>query len=317
MIILKNDFEDLTQENRELLQEYFHGFDYQAAGYTLLANYIWRNTHCVCWEEIGDYLCIAGADCIKENARAIISMPLTRDGWYDPAKLRETILAVKERFDQRKIPFSIELIPGHMVHFLEEAFPGELRIEHDRDDDEYVYLKDKLITLSGRALHKKKNHLNSFLKEYEYEYREITQGMHDEIMEFVDNAKRNKTDDPEELESRELEETAIAEVLEFIGKPGIFGGAIYIGGELKAFSIGEMLSKDTAVAHFEKADDSIRGLYQAINSEFCKHLPEEVVYVNREEDMGIENLRHAKESYKPDHMSEKYSACFLASTVVE
>ncbi|MEG1726095.1 MAG: phosphatidylglycerol lysyltransferase domain-containing protein, partial [Anaerovoracaceae bacterium] len=74
---------------------------------------------------------------------------------------------------------------------------------------------------------------------------------------------------------------------------------------------------DTAVAHFEKANDEIRGLYQCINSEFCKHLPEEIIYVNREEDMGIENLRHAKESYKPDHMAEKYSACFSSIDVVE
>lgn len=33
--------------------------------------------------------------------------------------------------------------------------------------------------------------------------------------------------------------------------------------------------------------------------------------LNREEDMGLENLRHAKEALKPDHMEEKYSGCFL------
>ena len=71
------------------------------------------------------------------------------------------------------------------------------------------------------------------------------------------------------------------------------------------------MSEDTAVEHFEKANDDFRGLYQAICSEFCKNLPEEIVYLNREEDMGLENLRHAKEALKPDHMEEKYSGCFL------
>jgi hypothetical protein len=62
------------------------------------------------------------------------------------------------------------------------------------------------------------------------------------------------------------------------------------------------------LVHVEKADDRIRGLYQAINNEFCKRLPEETVYVNREEDMGLETLRQTKLSYRPHFMNEKFSA---------
>lgn len=311
MNILKHCFDELSEEDVEILKDYFNGFDYQGAGYTMLSNYIWRNTYCVCWEVIGEYLCLAGADCIEEDPKAIIAMPLTKDGWYEPAKLRYTILEAKKRFDQRKIPFSIGVIPGHMVHFLEEAFPEGLEISQDRDDDEYVYLKEKMITHSGRALHKKKNHLNHFLKNYQYEYKTITKDMVPEIKDFVAQLKKNRNYEKDEIESLELEETAIEEVLEFISHPGVFSGAILIEGKIEAFAIGELLSKDTAVTHFEKANDSFRGLYQAINMEFCKHLPDEVVYVNREEDMGLENLRKAKESYKPHHMAEKYSARLL------
>ena len=312
MNIFKHSFEDMTKEDAELLGEYFDGFDYRGAGYTLLSNYIWRNTHCLCWEVIGDYLCLAGADCmIADQPSAIISMPMSKTGDYDPVHLRETVMEAKERFEARKIPFSVELIPGHMVPFLEAAFPGQMTFVHDRDSDEYVYLKDKLITLSGRALHKKKNHMNYFLKNYTYEVKPITKEMTDEVLAFVARAREGRGYDDDELESLHMEEEAIREILLLIDQPQIYSAAIFIDGGLQAFAIGEILNSDTAAEHFEKANEDYRGLYQVICSEFCKSLPEEIVYVNREEDMGLANLRQAKEALKPDHMEERYSGRFV------
>ncbi|MCI5687128.1 MAG: phosphatidylglycerol lysyltransferase domain-containing protein [Emergencia sp.] len=311
MNIFKHCFEDMTEEEIKTLKEYFTGFDYRGAGYTFLANYIWRNTHCLCWEVIDDYLFLAGADCMIGEPSAVISMPMTKNGIYEPEKLRAAVNEARSRFAKRKIPFSIILVPGHMRQYLEEAFPGEMSFEHDRDSDEYIYLKEKLITLSGRALHKKKNHLNYFLKTYSYEVRPIDKTMLPEIMELVRDVKEGKDYDADELESLHMEEEAISEVLKFAGDQNVYGTAVFIDGKIEAFAIGELLSEDTAVEHFEKANDKFRGLYQLVCSEFCKSLPERVEYVNREEDMGLENLRHAKEALKPNHMEEKYTACFL------
>lgn len=317
MNIFKHSFENMTKEDAEVLGEYFDGFDYRGAGYTFLSNYIWRNTYCLCWEVIGDYLCLAGADCmITDKPNAIISMPMTRNGAYDPAGLRETVLEAKRRFEARNIPFSIVLVPGHMVQYLEEAFPGQMTFVHDRDNDEYVYLKDKLITLSGRALHKKKNHMNYFLKNYGYTAEPITRDMEEEIMEFTARSRENKGYDADEMESLYMEEEAIREILQLIDRPKIYSVAVRVNGVLQGFAIGELINGDTAAEHFEKANEDYRGLYQVVCSEFCKMLPENIVYVNREEDMGLENLRQAKEALKPNHMEEKYSGCFLQTDVV-
>ncbi|HEY3424788.1 MAG TPA: phosphatidylglycerol lysyltransferase domain-containing protein, partial [Negativicutes bacterium] len=55
----------------------------------------------------------------------------------------------------------------------------------------------------------------------------------------------------------------------------------------------------------EKGNPDIKGIYAVINQEFCRENWQQFTYINREEDMGIEGLRKAKESYQPVKMIEK------------
>ena len=81
-----------------------------------------------------------------------------------------------------------------------------------------------------------------------------------------------------------------------------------VDGKIAAFTFGAPISHNTFGVHYEKADINIDGIYSAINQEFASHLPEQYIYLNREEDLGIPGLRQAKLSYHPVLLLEKTKA---------
>jgi hypothetical protein len=99
-------------------------------------------------------------------------------------------------------------------------------------------------------------------------------------------------------------------VFEHLTEVGYLSGAIRIGGKIEAFSVGGRLGTRTVIVHIEKANTEYRGLYQAINNEFCKHMASNVKRINREEDMGLPGLRKAKLSYNPVKFIETYTVTF-------
>ena len=314
-MIFKNKFDNLDKGQIDLLNSYFDGYDYNSSSYTYLANYMWRDTHNITWEVIGDYLCIGAMSENEEGGPMYcMSVPLTKDGGYDPIKLKETIEVCRGMFREKGQPMCMGLVPETIAPVLKEAYGDEVELEESRDDADYIYLKDDLVNLSGRKYHQKKNHLNYFLRNTEFTYEEATPEMVPEIMEYILGKNEYKLGEtPEEWkEILEMENIAIEEMLSFVGK-GLLSGIIRIEGEIVAVTFGEFAktnSKEKVLVHVEKADDRIRGLYQAINNEFCKRLPEETVYINREEDMGLENLRQTKLSYRPISLSMKYRVNF-------
>lgn len=174
-----------------------------------------------------------------------------------------------------------------------------------RDDFDYVYRTRDLIELRGKKLRKKKNHLNYFLKNYDFVFEPLsdkTVQMCVEMQEEWCNLK-DCAGDPD-LSS---EDFAVFEALYHWKDLDFTGGVILIDGKVEAFSLGEKLNHNTAVVHVEKANPKIRGLYPAINQLCCKHLWADCEYVNREQDLGQEGLRQAKLSYDPCFLVEKYT----------
>lgn len=72
-----------------------------------------------------------------------------------------------------------------------------------------------------------------------------------------------------------------------------------------AFTFGSPINHNTFGVHVEKADVNFQGAFTIINQEFASRIPEQYMYVNREEDLGLPGLRQAKLSYNPVILLEK------------
>ena len=81
---------------------------------------------------------------------------------------------------------------------------------------------------------------------------------------------------------------------------GMLGGSIFVDGRMVAFTYGSAVTTDTFDICAEKADRHVEGAFTIINQQFAQHLPEQYLYLNREEDMGLPGLRKAKLSYHPE-----------------
>ncbi len=182
---------------------------------------------------------------------------------------------------------------------------AEFIVEPDRDNWDYIYLVKDLIELAGNRYHRKRNHIEQFKSSYQHDYRSLTPDLVSACQDLQDKWCDEKHCDL--VATLRAEARAVKEVLGNLDILGVTRGCIEIEGKVEAFALGEMLNPETVVIHIEKANAAYHGLYQMINQQFLEHEWSNVRYVNREQDLGIEGLRKAKESYFPDHMVEKYT----------
>ena len=194
---------------------------------------------------------------------------------------------------------------------LETLYPQKFKFTAARDSYDYVYDINALAELSGRKLHAKRNHINRFKETHpDYTTEIITEENIHLVKELAENWYKEKLS-VNPTADFDMEQIAIDRAIRNFRKLQMEGLLLRIGNEAVAFTMASPMSIEMWDVNFEKAKAGFESAYPVINNEFAKHLREkhpEVLYLDREEDMGIEGLRKAKESYRPHHLIEKYMA---------
>lgn len=291
---------DLCLDSKDLFDEYIKGYRYDVSDINFTNLFMWRKLYDFKYEVINDFLCVSG----YYYDEPFVFFPLTKNN-YDLVQLEKTIKELENRFLNKGYRLKIKFVPENLRNLLEKISVNQYRFIEDTDNNDYVYLSEDLINLRGRKYHTKKNHLNHFLRSYNFEYKPLTIDLVEGCYSLVKKLKGEFTR-PDELMLIENEEIAIHEALNNFDKLDFKGAAILIDNKLEAFTLGEKLNEDTMVIHIEKGNYKYRGIYQAINQMFCENEAVSYKYINREEDMGFEYLRKAKESYYPVKLLTKY-----------
>lgn len=294
------NLQELTCKDKETFDRFFSSRYCENAEYTFTNIYMWRKMRGYRWGIEDDVLYIFSSD--RDNFFAW--QPICPQEKMQEAISKILQVAEENRGNKK---FSFTVVEKIFADALETYPHAKFNITAERDNFDYVYLAQDLINLSGRKFHRKKNHLNAFRKEYpNAKYLPITEEIIPQCREQLSmwyETHKNEND-----LFIYYGQAAINEVFDNFADLKLKGGAIILDNKVVAFTFGEKLNSDTAVIHVEKADPSIRGIYVAINQSFVENEWSDMIYINREEDRGIEGLRKAKESYRPIKMIEKFNA---------
>lgn len=289
------NFKQVELEDKKQLDSYIKQQNSRNCSISFANMYLWQKHYQVEYSIVENMIVFKT---IEENPS--FSYPI---GGSDVKKTIDTLM---EYCKENKKEFNMYGVSEEQFSVIEQLYPSEFQIEYNRDDANYVYETEKLIHLSGKKYHGKKNHINKFMSLYEdWKYEDITDENIEECIQMAFDWRKENLCDENEMKSAEFCVTLNA--LKKIKELDLIGGAIRVNGKIVAITVGEPLTSDTFVVHIEKAYADVPGAYTIINREFLAHNAVDYTYVNREEDTGAEGLRKAKLSYKPIFMVESGS----------
>lgn len=291
-------WKNIEFNDKDVIEEYYKYEQSKSCEFTFTNNLLWAPFYEVKFAIIEDMLVFTT---VEENLS--LTFPLAK-GEESSKNLKKVMLLLKEYFQEKNKKFQLHLVSPEQFTKLEELFPGEFQIEYDRDSADYIYESEKLISLSGKKLHGKRNHINKFKENFpDWNYERISTENQAECMAMAEEWKKQNLCD--ELDEKHNEFCVTMHALKRYDELGIVGGLLRAGGQVVAFTFGEECAKDTFVVHIEKAFAGVQGAYPMINQQFVLHEAAKYQYINREEDTGAEGLRKAKLSYYPIFMQEK------------
>ena len=206
-------------------------------------------------------------------------------------------IPIEEYFEIAKEFKNIYPLPEKMMH----EFNDKFSISYDVNESDYIHSVSTLNNYPGKAMHKKKNLLNQFLKLYSHRCAEISNLNVKDLLFILDYWQSTAKEDKFDTDYNSAKEA----ILHF-SELDLTGWIFYVDESPAGYAIGEELNDEMFVLHFVKGLTQFKGIYQFIFSSVAANIADKYSYINLEQDLGIPELRHSKKSYHPDFFINKF-----------
>ena len=284
-------FRQFNIKDRTIIQSFINDFQPMSCEYNFANLFAWQYVSKLSWTIYKGRLLIY--DAVDYQCSF---MPLGR--YFSPIELAN----LSQELKKSKLSPDFCLVRSKYIDKFFEI-KHYYNIKKQRDYAEYIYDVKKLAKLTGTKLHKKRNLISQFKRAFpDFKVDILKKEYNSKIIDFSQNLmnrldKQSKTSVQEKTVVQEF--NALQKALEYFDELELEGLIISIKDKMIAFSIFSELNSFTYDIQFEKADNNFKGASQVINHETAKYLESSCKYLNREQDLGINGLRHSKMSYEP------------------
>ncbi|MCG2714128.1 MAG: phosphatidylglycerol lysyltransferase domain-containing protein [Candidatus Omnitrophica bacterium] len=299
----KNDISQqshkLALKDKRLFNKYLALSKHVLAAFSFANIYIWKSLFDIHWVIIDHTLCVF----FRDKIGCFMYLPPLA-GERRPEALKKAF-TIMDGINKNKDISRIENIELQDLDYY-RALGYIVRQKYP----DYLCLRSDLAKLSGNKFKSQRASYNYFIKHQNFNARKLRVTDKTDCLNLFSlwlNERKGKSSDEIYCGMLDDNRKVISEALVNYKQLGFAGIAVMINREIKGFTFGYKLSKDTFCVLYEITDLAIKGLAQFIFRKLCEEL-KIYKYINIMDDSGLENLRKVKLSYKPTALIPAYIA---------
>ncbi|MFH1622643.1 MAG: phosphatidylglycerol lysyltransferase domain-containing protein [Candidatus Omnitrophota bacterium] len=282
-------FKRISLKDKSVFYKYLSLRQHNLSVYAFENIFIWKKLYNIFWINIDKNLCIF----FRDKIGCFLYLPPLGKGIKQAVFNR--CFEIMDNYNKNTVISRIENIEEDCL-----SFYRKLGYQIILGGCDYVCKRKSLVDLRGSYFKKKRSAINSFIRNYEFDYRPYVDGDKRECTAlyklWMSERKKNNQDT---IYQRLLEDNFVAfkTTLDCYSKLNFAGRVIKIDNKIEAVTFGYNLSNRDFVVVFEICNLKFKGIAQYIFREFCREQSSQ--NINIMDDSGIMGLKRIKLSYLP------------------